>query len=122
MEDAPWSDWYGKPLTARGLAVLLEPIRIVPMQRRVGAERFRGYFRSDFEDAWPRYFGLAKPETFVTVVPRDSSPIVDCDGEESSKGADAGIESYSCEQVRLLGLELAFRDDARVSEFRQPLD
>ncbi len=27
MDDAPWGEWYGKPLTARGLARLLEPYR-----------------------------------------------------------------------------------------------
>lgn len=27
LEEAPWGEWYGKPLTARGLAKLLEPYR-----------------------------------------------------------------------------------------------
>lgn len=55
LEDAPWGEWYGKPLSARGLARLLEPYRVAPSQRRVGGEKSRGYFAADFEDAWARY-------------------------------------------------------------------
>jgi hypothetical protein len=55
LEDAPWADWYGSPLSGRGLAKLLGPYRVVPLQRRVGGEKSRGYFRSEFEDAFRRY-------------------------------------------------------------------
>ena len=55
LEDAPWADWYGSPLSGRGLAKLLLPYRVTPMQRRVHGEKSRGYFRSDFTDAWKRY-------------------------------------------------------------------
>jgi hypothetical protein len=66
LEDSPWCEWYGKPLTARGLAKLLEPYRVQPMQKRVGGGRGRGYFRVDFEDAWRRYTPLRETETNVT--------------------------------------------------------
>jgi len=55
LEDAPWADWYGSPLSGRGLAKLLGPYRVTPLQRRVHGEKSRGYFRSDFMDAWTRY-------------------------------------------------------------------
>ena len=55
LEDAPWGDWYGCPLSPRGLAKLLEPYRVRPAQRRIQGEKSRGYFRSDFIDAWDRY-------------------------------------------------------------------
>ncbi|MEJ7747900.1 MAG: DUF3631 domain-containing protein [Candidatus Limnocylindrales bacterium] len=55
MEDAPWADWYGSPLSARGLAKLLTPYRVGPAQRRVRGEKSRGYFAADFADAWTRY-------------------------------------------------------------------
>jgi Protein of unknown function (DUF3631) len=59
LEDAPWADWYGSPLSGRGLAKLLGPYRVAPIKRRVHGEQSRGYFRSDFTDAWKRYV----PET-----------------------------------------------------------
>jgi hypothetical protein len=55
LEDAPWGDWYGKPLTSRGLAKLLGPYRVLPAQRRLGGLPTRGYFAADFTDAWQRY-------------------------------------------------------------------
>lgn len=58
LEEAPWRDWYGKPLTPRGLAKLLEPYDVLPAQRRVAGDKLRGYFRADFTDAWSRYVPL----------------------------------------------------------------
>jgi hypothetical protein len=70
LEDAPWADWYGKPLTARGLARLLEPYRVSPLNRRLpGEPRRRGYLRADFADAWVRYLPLECPVTTVPCVP-----------------------------------------------------
>jgi Protein of unknown function (DUF3631) len=63
LEDAPWGDWYGSPLSGRGLAKLLGPYRVMPMQRRVHGEKSRGYFRSDFTDAWTRYVLDPLPES-----------------------------------------------------------
>jgi hypothetical protein len=55
LEDAPWSDWYGKPLTARALAKLLTPYRVNPIQTRDGIHVVRGYHAESFRDAWSRY-------------------------------------------------------------------
>jgi len=55
LEDSPWGDWYGQPLTGRGLARLLEPYGLGPAQRRVRGEKTRGYFAVEFADAWRRY-------------------------------------------------------------------
>lgn len=51
LDESPWSDWHGKPLTARGLARLLKPYAIGP---RSDGNR-RGYKRRAFEDALARY-------------------------------------------------------------------
>ena len=55
LDDAPWGDWYGAPLTARYLSRCLGPYGLGPIQRRVRGEKSRGYFMSDFTDAWARY-------------------------------------------------------------------
>ncbi len=74
LEDAPWGDWYGSPLSARALAKLLGPYRIMPILRRVpGERRARGYFRSDFTDAWSRYLPAPGTVTSVTSVPADDA-------------------------------------------------
>lgn len=71
LDDAPWGEWYGKPLTARGLAKLLEPYRVLPMKRRLAGEQRRGYFAADFADAWERYVVPAP----ATVPPVPSVPV-----------------------------------------------
>jgi hypothetical protein len=68
LDDAPWFDWYGKPLTARGLAKLLAPYRVGSRLRRIDGGPSRGYFRADFADAWTRYAPRGEPATSVTSV------------------------------------------------------
>jgi Protein of unknown function (DUF3631) len=55
VEEAPWADWYGKGLDARGLAKLLRPYGIKPKVIRLGTGTARGYERADLQDAWSRY-------------------------------------------------------------------
>ena len=68
MDDAPWGEWYGKPLTASGLAKLLEPFGAKPLNKRLKGttDTFRGYFRSEFEDVWARYLPARTPATSAT--------------------------------------------------------
>ena len=51
MEDRPWTNWHGRPITPEALARLLKPFDIRPSRR----ENWRGYRRADFEEAWRRY-------------------------------------------------------------------
>ena len=85
LEDAPWGDWYGSPMSARALAKLLGPYRILPLQRRVRGEKSRGYFRSDFLDAWTRYVpepvpGTGTSGTSGTPEPDEPRPVPDVPG------------------------------------------
>jgi Protein of unknown function (DUF3631) len=60
LEDAPWADWYGHPLTTRDLARLLRPYQVESKNIRehgTGAPR-KGYARTDLHDAWARYVPL----------------------------------------------------------------
>ena len=54
IEEAPWGDWYGKPITSRWLAGKLKPYGIHSKQVRIGDTTLKGYDRADFEDAWTR--------------------------------------------------------------------
>lgn len=66
VEDGPWGEWYGKPMSPTALAKLLAPYGIAPRQERVGGTRSRGYFAADFEDAWERYVPSVAGETAGT--------------------------------------------------------
>jgi hypothetical protein len=51
IEESPWGEWYGKPLSAHGLSRLLRSYRIRTMPIRVAGEPARGYKREQFADA-----------------------------------------------------------------------
>ncbi|MGH3555488.1 MAG: DUF3631 domain-containing protein, partial [Mycobacterium sp.] len=55
LEESPWPDYYGKPLTDRGLAKLLRPYGVKSRNVRVGNDQGKGYCRDDLADAWHRY-------------------------------------------------------------------
>jgi len=69
LEEAPWSDLYGKTLTKNGLAKRLKPYGVTPRRVRMPDETTpRGYLREQFHDAWGRYLpdihpGSATPAT-----------------------------------------------------------
>jgi Protein of unknown function (DUF3631) len=59
LEDAPWADWYGHPLTTRELARLLRPYQVESKNvRQHGGTPKKGYARADLQDAWVRYVPL----------------------------------------------------------------
>jgi hypothetical protein len=58
VDDSPWSDWYGKPLSAHGLSRLLKPYRIKTLPVRVDDETVRGYKAEQFADAFARALGV----------------------------------------------------------------
>jgi hypothetical protein len=59
LEDAPWADWYGHPLTTRDLARLLRPYQVESKNiREHGGAPRKGYVRADLQDAWARYVPL----------------------------------------------------------------
>ena len=55
LDEAPWGDWYGKPLAERGLAKLLRPYGIKSTKVRIGDASVRGYRREMLHDPWLRY-------------------------------------------------------------------
>ena len=60
LEDGPWADWYGRPLTTRDLAKLLRPYDVRAKNLRehgTGAPR-KGYTRHDLHEPWSRYLPL----------------------------------------------------------------
>jgi hypothetical protein len=57
IEESPWGDWYGKPITAQALSKLLKPFRIRTMAVWVDAEKHRGYKREQFANAFTRVLG-----------------------------------------------------------------
>jgi hypothetical protein len=52
IEESPWGDWFGKPLSAHGLSRLLRPYRIRTMPVYAEGRTIRGYKVEQFSDAF----------------------------------------------------------------------
>jgi hypothetical protein len=65
----------GEPIDARRLASLLRKYGIEPKPQRDGTRVFKGYARTQFEDAWSRYL---PPETSVTSVTQSTDEADRC--------------------------------------------
>lgn len=78
QEEAPWGDWYGKPLDARGLAKLLKPYQVKATQVRIGDATPRGYRRTDLHTAWRSYLlETATSKTSATPLASDVLDVAD---------------------------------------------
>lgn len=56
IEEAPWGDWYGKPIDPRALARKLKPFDVRPRGIRLeDGSTPKGYLLEDFRDAFDRY-------------------------------------------------------------------
>ena len=73
LEDAPWADWYGRPLTTRDLAKLLRlyQVRSKSVREHGTGASLKGYARADLHDAWQRY---VSPAPQATHPPHDGEP------------------------------------------------
>ncbi len=60
LEESPWGDIKGRPLTPRKLASFLKPYDIRPRSVRVGNSTPKGYQKEDFQDAWNRYIPVSE--------------------------------------------------------------
>ena len=80
LEDAPWGDLKGKPLSDNQLARRLRHYEIKSKNIRIGNSIPKGYVRADLYDAWRRYLSPLpeKPATAATGATSQSSQYVGC--------------------------------------------
>ena len=63
ISEAPWADYYGKPMTARDLAKLLRPYGVSSVDVKVDGVNRKGYRREHLHDSWTRYLPPAAVES-----------------------------------------------------------
>ena len=113
MPESPWSAWRGdKPITARGVAVLLRRFGIVSRRDR-GSSRWH---RADFTEAWSRYLDSSATSatnatgsgtTHETTV-ADEAPQV----RQQARQADAGHPPHGSPAILLTIADVAVVADA----------
>jgi hypothetical protein len=73
IEEAPWGEWRGKPITVHGVARLLKRFEIRPRTIRLEDATPKGYHREQFEDIWARYLPTPPIRTAITPQPASLS-------------------------------------------------
>jgi hypothetical protein len=92
LDEAPWGDWYGKPLDARGLAKLLRPYEVRSRQVRLGDVTVKGYRREDLQVSWRSYLarGSETSETSETPLASHVSDVSLVSDKRAGEPADDG--------------------------------
>jgi hypothetical protein len=80
LSEAPWADYYGRPLNARDLAKLLKPYGVTATDVKIGGVTKRGYRRDHLHDPWTRYLppadgSSATSATSATAQVSDGDPV-----------------------------------------------
>jgi hypothetical protein len=74
IEESPWGDWRGKPITAHALSRLLKPFGIRTMPVWADGHTVRGYKVEQFADAFYRVLGVRSVSSVSSVLPSEAEP------------------------------------------------
>jgi Protein of unknown function (DUF3631) len=74
IEESPWGDWFGKPITPQTLSKLLRPHRIRTLPIWVEGATVRGYKREQFEEAFHRVLGVRCVRDVRSESPSEAAP------------------------------------------------
>ena len=55
ISEAPWGDYFGRPMNARDLAKLLKPYQVASVDVKIDGTNRKGYRREHLHDTWSRY-------------------------------------------------------------------
>src|SRR5258708_12617174 len=72
ISEAPWGDYFGKPVNARDMAKLLRPYGVTSADVKLGGINRKGYRREHLHDAWTPY--LAPPPARSPTPPTPPPP------------------------------------------------
>jgi len=80
ISEAPWGDYFGRPMNARDLARLLKPYGVSATDVKIDGVNKRGYRREHLHDPWTRYLppaegGSATSATSATPQVNDGGPV-----------------------------------------------
>jgi hypothetical protein len=118
LDESPWCEWFGKALTSRGLAKLLDRYGIKSRKVRFeeGARGTRqGFKREQFEDTWNRYVPskpAAKRNNGTTRSQSGIEPDLETEQDTSVPDSESGAKPLPERVVPLVpdrGAELAER-------------
>ena len=93
IPEAPWGDYFGRPMNARDMARLLKPYGVASVDVKVDGVNRKGYRRGHLHDPWTRYLpptdgGSATSATSATAQVNDGWPVAGSGQEALPATAD----------------------------------
>ena len=128
IEEAPWADWYGKPLTARALASLLRPYGARPRDVKLDGVTRKGYYRAALWGIWERYgHRSATSATSATFQPsqvadEDSETLPALPGSGGSGSADSSATTLTSQVADVADVAAEHPRAVTCTECGDPLD
>jgi hypothetical protein len=106
IAEAPWGDYYGKPMNARDLARLLKPYGVSSVDVKVDGTNRKGYRREHLHDSWTRYLppadgGSATSATWATTQASDGTPVAGSGQEALPATSDPLLTSEVAEVAQV---------------------
>jgi hypothetical protein len=74
VTEAPWADYYGKPLAARDMAKLLKPYGVASVDVKIDGTNRKGYRREHLHDPWVRYLPAKSATSATSATAHASAP------------------------------------------------
>lgn len=123
IDEAPWADYFGRPLNARDLAKLLRPYGVSAVDVKDGVTK-RGYRREHLHDPWTRYLppvrgDSATSATSATAQVTDGAPVAGSTSEVLPATSDPPL---TCEVARVAEVADPPRTDGLCTVCGEPLD
>jgi hypothetical protein len=80
ISEAPWGDYFGRPMNARDMAKLLKPYGVSSTDVKLDGVNRKGYRREHLHDPWSRYLppapeGSATSATSATAQVSEGAPV-----------------------------------------------
>ena len=97
IEDAPWNDLEGKPISDRQLSRRLGEYGVKSKTVRIGASTPRGYARADLQEVWRRYLPpLAEISATSATYATPQSSRSDNVADRETGGATSPLDPQHC--------------------------
>ncbi len=124
IDEAPWADYFGRPMNARDLAKLLRPYEVRACDVKIDGTTRRGYRREHLHEQWRRYLppadgGSATSATSATAQVNDGRPVAGSTSEVLPATSDMPL---TCEVAQVAEVADPPQANGLCTSCGEPLD
>lgn len=124
IEEAPWGDYFGRPMNARDVAKLLKPYKVTSVDVKLDGVNKKGYRRAHLHESWRCYLppadgGSATSATWATEQVTEGSPVAGSGQQALPATSDVPL---TCEVAEVAHVADTPAGSGRCTVCGEPLD